>query len=361
MRLTDITGKSLVARQVAAESKYRGLNVVVVSGSESFSNTPYWLLSIIFDQVMCKHKRSEKEESDQGNLPDLPPISSPTLTDGEIYTRPASPLLSANSSVPSMHRLNALNRFSGEDLEHLSNNSKTARFKEWIKSLLAKEIEYTLEGEEVDSKLAVIHGHHVMDIVHLIGELFREDIPVQGSTNRLLVTPRMHQLLLKSLITRALCEAFAGGTVLIVDNLQWCDLPSANALLDFISTAEAGFGVFCYRSSPTSRIDENAAFSNLRGACYCIPLQPLTDSEVSELVYHIIGSQHQSEVTKEKLSRILGRTHGIPGLVEILVTALRDELDRGLNPNIEDIRTPVRSKIPAVCHCHCHCRRIVVY
>jgi hypothetical protein len=326
--------------------------VVVVSGSESFSNTAYWLLSIIFDQVMCKHKRCEKEESDQGNLPDQPPGSSPTMTDGESYTRPASPMLGVASSVPSMQRLNALNRFSGEDLEQLSNNSKSARFKEWIKSLLAKEVEYRLEGEETESNLAIIHGHQVMDIVHLIGELFRED--VQGSPNKLFVTPRMHQLLLKTLITRALCEAFAGGSILIVDNLQWCDLPSANALLDFISSAQAGFGVFCYRSSPTSRIEENQAFSTLRGACYCIPLQPLTDSEVSELVYHIIGSQHQSEVTKEKLSRILSRTHGIPGLVEMLVTALRDELDQGLDPNIEDIRTPVRG-----CHCMCClcCRR----
>lgn len=294
---------------------------------------------------MCKHKRSEKEESDQGNLPDQPPSSSPTLTDGEIPTRPASPQ-GNNSGVASLQRLNAFSRFSEEDLDQLSNKSKSSRFKDWIKSLLAKEIECSSEGEKADSKLEVIHGHHVMDIVHLIGELFREDI--QSSPNRLLVTPRMHQLLLKTLITRALCEAFAGGSILIVDNLQWCDLPSANALLDFISTAEAGFGVFCYRSTPTSRTEENLAFSTLRGACYCIPLQPLTDSEVSELVYHIIGSQHRSEVTKEKLSRILGRTHGIPGLVEILVTALRDELDRGLNPNIEDIRTPVCRIVAAV-------------
>lgn len=327
---------------MAAEAKDRGLNVVVVSGSESSSGTAYCLLSIIFDQVMCRYKRSEREESDHGNMPEHTPIGSPTLTDGEIYTRSPSPSqASSGANAPTnAQSLSAFNRFSADDLGKLSANLKTNRFRDWIKYLLLKESEFKLEGEETESKLAVIHGHHVLDIVHLVGELFRED--VQAPHSRFLVTPRMHQLLLRTLITRALCEAFSGGSILIVDNLQWCDLPSANALLDFMSSTDAGFGVFCYRSSPTSRVGENKVFSTLRGACYCTPLQPLTDSEVSELVYHIIGTQHQSEVSKEQLSRILSRTHGIPGLVEILVTALRDELDRGLNPNIEDIRIPVR-------------------
>ena len=144
---------------------------------------------------------------------------------------------------------------------------------------------------------------------------------------------------------RVLQAAFVEGVILIVDNLQWCDLHSATALTDFISSADYGFGVLCYRITPATREDENHVFSTLRRVCYCIPLPPLKDIEVSELVYHIVSIQHHSAVTKEKISRILIRTQGNPGLVEILVTAFRDELDRGLNPNIEDIRTPVRSPL----------------
>ena len=356
---------------MAAESKYRGLRVVSVTGSESNSSTAYSLLSNILDQVMNFNKKKEissgKEETSPSPLSSFKESTEQSVTPATPSTplSPLSPLSPNLNDYINRARRSFPDRFSGADLDKLV-NPKTHRFKEWIAELMvpppiekptstltssvANLSSTSTTGVSVSARdnarmnLSIIHGYPVMDLVHVVKEVFQEEIDSNWMTasSRPTLTPRMHQLLLKTLIMRALQAAFAEGVVLIVDNLQWCDLPSAIALTDFISSADYGFGVLCYRSTIATRENEIQVFSTLRRVCYCIPLPPLKGIEVSELVYHIVSAQHHSAVTKEKISRILIRTQGNPGLIEILVIAFRDELNRGLNPNIEDIRTPVR-------------------
>ena len=356
---------------MAAESKYRGLRVVSVTGSESNSSTAYSLLSNILDQVMNFNRKKEissgKEETSPSPLSSFKESTEQSVTPATPSTplSPLSPLSPNLNDYINRARRSFPDRFSGADLDKLV-NPKTHRFKEWIAELMvpppiekptstltssvANLSSTSTTGVSVSARgnarmnLSVIHGYPVMDLVHVVKEIFQEEIDSNWMTasSRPTLTPRMHQLLLKTLIMRALQAAFAEGVVLIVDNLQWCDLPSAIALTDFISSADYGFGVLCYRSTIATRENEIQVFSTLRRVCYCIPLPPLKGIEVSELVYHIVSAQHHSAVTKEKISRILIRTQGNPGLIEILVIAFRDELNRGLNPNIEDIRTPVR-------------------
>ena len=338
-----------------------------MTGLESTSTTSYSLLSNILDQVMNFNKKKEITSSKDETSPS--PVTSVKDSTDQSVTSPPTPLSPNLNDYINRARRSFPDRFSGADLDKLV-NPKTHRFKEWIAELMVlPPTEKTTSTststsnsnltssvavsprENARNNLSVIHGYPVTDLVHLVKEIFQEEIDSSWMvvSSKPTFTPRMHQLLLKTLIMRALQAAFAEGVILIVDNLQWCDLPSAIALTDFISSADHGFGVLCYRSTIATRENEIQVFSTLRRVCYCIPLPPLKDIEVSELVYHIVSAQHHSAVTKEKISRILIRTQGNPGLIEILVIAFRDELNRGLNPNIEDIRTPVSIKYVLYC------------
>jgi predicted ATPase len=341
------SGKSLVARLVTFESKKRNLRVISVTGSESSSNTDYWLLSNIIDQVMTMHERSKRKISEVEK-----PIFKKKMSNFSMMSLPATDIGSSpTSSVSSPSskytfspdfgrnsmRRDTLSCTSPDDLQR-STGSKTSRFRDFVSDLLLKQNDEVVEADNTTNSMSVIHGFPVMDLLYLIGDVFREGIESSSPS----VTPRMHQLLLKALITRCLQIAFQDDlTVLVADNMQWCDIPSAAALVDLIGCVDSGFGVLCYRSTLISRESEKKVFSTLRGMCYSVPLPPLKSPDVAELVRHIVGSEHQSAVTKEMITRILARTQGNPGLIEVLVTAFRGEADKGLNPNIEDIRTPV--------------------
>ena len=330
------------------ESKKRNLRVISVTGSESSSNTDYWLLSNIIDQVMTMHERSKRKISEVEKPIFKKKISSFSMTSlpaTDIGSSPTSSVSSPSSSnifSPDFGR-NSIRRdtlsscTSPDDLQR-STGSKTSRFRDFVSDLLLKHNDEVVESDNISNSMSVIHGYPVMDLLYLIGDVFREGIESPSPS----VTPRMHQLLLKALITRCLQIAFQDDlTVLVADNMQWCDIPSAAALVDLIGCVDSGFGVLCYRSTIISRESENRVFSTLRGMCYSVPLPPLKSPDVAELVRYVVGSEHQSAVTKEMITRILARTQGNPELIEVLVTAFRGEADKGLNPNIEDIRTPV--------------------
>jgi predicted ATPase len=56
---------------------------------------------------------------------------------------------------------------------------------------------------------------------------------------------RKKQLLLKTLIVRVLKHALGNReTILIIDNLQWCDVSSANALSDFMGSSDIGMDIY---------------------------------------------------------------------------------------------------------------------
>ena len=348
IRACLLSGKSLVARLVTFESKKRNLRVIAVTGSESSSNTDYWLLSNIIDQVMTLHEKSKRKITEaekpifKKKISSSSMMSLPATDIGSSPTSSVSSPCSKNKFSPdytygSCSRRDPFSCISPEDLQK-SMSSKTSRFRDFVGELMMKHDDGEDVSEKNQNSMSVIHGYPVMDLVYLIGDVFREEIEITSPT----VTPRMHQLLLKALITRCLQVAFQEYlTVLIADNMQWCDVPSAAALVDLIGCVESGFGVLCYRSTLISRESENKVFSTLRGMCYSVPLPPLKGPDAAELVRHVVGSEHQSAVTKEMITRILARTQGNPGLIEVLVTAFKGDADKGLNPNIEDIRTPV--------------------
>ena len=268
------------------------------------------------------------------SLPSTEMGSSPTST---VSSPSARSKFSPDYTYGSCMRRDTFSCTLTEDI-HKSTSSKTSRFRDFVSELLMKHDDGDVVSDDTQNSMSLIHGYPVLDLVYLIGDVFREEVEITSPT----VTPRMHQLLLKALITRCLQVAFQDDlTVLVADNMQWCDIPSAAALVDLIGCIDSGFGVLCYRSTIISRESENKVFSTLRGMCYSVPLPPLKSPDITELVRHIVGSEHQSAVTKEMITRILARTQGNPGLIEVLVTAFRAEADKGLNPNIEDIRTPV--------------------
>ena len=342
--------------------------MVVATGSESNFGTPYRLLANMLDQFISGHERRERALKEQ--LAKSNEIQEDSDSDDGSSPPPLLFLQAAFKEKKA-----AFNAYD-QPLEFPSAKNKTERFREWVKELLPTNLEgarvVPVEGQEdteVEDNdqaesawkdLEVIHGYPVLDLVHLVGEVFCDaDYDAFMATDCLKVNRRMQDLLLRTLLIRTLkaaCERHP--TVILVDNLQWSDEQSALALHEFIASSDKGFGICCYRSTEASREVENHVFSSIRNACYRVDLPPLKVTEVAELAFHVIGSSHRSILTKEKLSRILTRTQGVPGLVESLVSTLRDELERGSNPNIDDIRIPVRILLVLSFHCHREFKRL---
>jgi hypothetical protein len=66
---------------------------------------------------------------------------------------------------------------------------------------------------------------------------------------------------------------------------------------------------------------------------------------VSKLVLSIMGSHHKSVLTMDFLLSIYIRTQGNPGDVESLILAFKEDINQGLRPSIEVIRTPGQQSI----------------
>ena len=378
-------GKSLIAKEIAKEAVKSGTHVVLVTGSESLCNIDYWLLSNILDQFMSIHEWEIKESREKEELE--------RECESDHSSCP-SPLISRSMWSLKSAAFNIFEPLLPEDLPHT--RSKTERFRDWVIFLLsanspspsldhsspvcrttaatpspspapylAPESRSGSMSGSLDMRknidFRVIHGYQTLDLVHLMEELFHDNVPITEETPSplspspsvapLVFNPRVKDLLLKTLTVRTLRAALElNRTVLVVDNLQWCDERSAQVLLDLVKSSDTGFGIFCYRNTASSIETEQKTFATLRSISQRISLPSLRSTEVSELAYLIMGASYRSCLNRERLSRILTRTQGIPGLVESLVTALRDETDRGLNPNIEDIRIPVRTHGDFVLH-----------
>ena len=347
-----------------------------MTGSESSSNIEHWLISNILDQFMGNHefnikKSKEKEESEREASSDNSSCPSP-LESRTIWSLRKS----AFTTFEPLPR--------HESPTYLRSRSKTVRFRDWVIYLLsigetsspsltsssssssaspsprspASPAVTSVSASRPQSvgsdrhlssnmgELKMIHGYRTLDLVHLVQDIFHDGSSLtEGSSTPpppLTFDPRVRDLLLRALIVRTLRAALElDRTLLVVDNLQWCDEQSTHVLIDLITSSDSGFGIFCYRNTPNSMEAVQKTFATLRGISQCISLPSLRSTEVSELAYGIMGPSYRSSLNRERLSRIITRTQGIPGLVESLVTALKDETDRGLNPNIEDIRIPV--------------------
>ena len=379
-------GKSSIAKQLAKEAIESGIDVVFVTGSESSSNIEHWLISNILDQFMSNHefnikKLKEKAELERESSSDNSSCPSPLESRATWSLRKSA--FTTFEPLPVQ-----------ESLSYLRSRSKTVRFRDWLMHLSSiggtgspsltsssatstaspsprsppspavtsvsesrpQSVGSGISANTNFGELKMIHGYRTLDLVHLVQDIFHDSCSLTEGTSvsstpasapaLLHFDPRVKDLLLKALIVRTLRAALElSRTVLEVDNLQWCDEQSTQILIDLITSSDSGFGIFCYRKTPNSMETEQKTFVTLRGISQCITLSSLRSTEVSELAYGIMGQPSRSCLNRERLSRIITRTQGIPGLVESLVTALKDETDRGLNPNIEDIRIPVSAFI----------------
>ena len=323
---------------------------MVATGSESLTSTAYGLLSSILDQFICSYENRLKIAQDA-----IDQKLSPKSVGDET---PKSTVVSLRNSWS--HKNTAFNTFDTPS-EFQSSRNKCERFINWVNALLVA-TSVDLNGNIKANDLEFIDEYPIQDLFHLISKVYPDIIPELPSPRSTVpdltpppppLTPanfhtplKSQDELLRSLLVRTIrAAAELQRTVIIVDNLQWCDELSALALIDLIKSSESGFGIFCHRNTVNSIITESSLFksiSAIRDGSQFMYLPPLNIAEVSELAYHIMGASYHSALSRAKLSRIRTRTQGIPGLIESLVSALRDEAERGHHPNIEDIRIPVK-------------------
>jgi hypothetical protein len=216
------------------------MKVIAAVGSQSYSNSEYWLLSHILDQVMSAHEEkmkievSKKKKRDQDNIQsqkgDLEKIniekidddSSRRLSVGSVGSQavtkdtslsvknesPGHPkpvlrnLIKKYFTAPKEDPFSKMMSTVVEVTERVKYDSglssRTSRFKQWVKYYLLYSLDF-----QGGMQPTMIHGYEVMEIVHLAGDIFGE-VVLDEDSSLINVNKPMQQLLLKALIVRVL-------------------------------------------------------------------------------------------------------------------------------------------------------------
>jgi hypothetical protein len=327
-------------------------------GSESYSRSTYWLISQIIEQIMEQYEASIIPIDLQGSV-DISDDEgdgaedSIKVADGNRSRTGAFNLNSNTKESPRSERSLEERRYAKRSsillgsVMSMSNGSgmqdytRYSRFRNWVND----NIRFTIspDGKRSENR---IHGHTMSDILPLIGAVFKENVPYKNTSIPNLKA-RSKALLLKTLIVRVLEHALGDGKVVLwVENLQWSDTLSAQALNDFIAVSKKSFGVFCYRTTLSSHEVEHECFMALRQVMMTTTLKALRSQDIALLAAHFLGHTNRNILNRDTFSRIEARTQRIPGLVEALMKAYKSQLDLGNhNISIERLRTKGQESI----------------
>ena len=342
-------GKSELCKQVIMSAKAKGAKIIAALCLESYSKSDYRLMAQLLEKIMTVYEEEAMRNLKLPALVQADPTDAIGVVGGPHRSSISSmsKILEDDGGTGAGSFVNSTGPGAGTGgttatMDHQQSTmdvnaswKRSRRFKEWAQNHLA----FSLNPRGALQR-TMIHGYPVMDIADLIATVFREIVPTVNPTIEKMKN-KQKQLLVKTLLVRVLKVTFADRRrIFLLENLCKADIASATVISDFIGSSEIAFGIITYRGlSPESQNLEHEAFRGIRSCSYVVALPNLKERHAAELASAILGPQYRAFLTKEAVARMYARTQGNPGLLEALTLAILAELENGVTPTIENVRT----------------------
>jgi class 3 adenylate cyclase len=155
------------------------------------------------------------------------------------------------------------------------------------------------------------------------------------------LTPAMRWRMGDALIVKILQIAFKSSkTVVIVENLQWCDYQSLSVLFYLVRDTRGGLFIGTERPPEVNGLGKSRQrrrymrmMTTFRELCTVTSLKPLFPAEVQRIMEQIVGvelvDQFPELKREDTTQQIYKRTNGVPFSVIALCLALKETLGQG--------------------------------